>query len=1293
LLLALLVLASICAPSALAQPQLRLDTQPKLSEALQEMWRWTNFGERDGLPSNIVSQVVETEDGTIWANTGSGLAWYDDFQWHPIPCQAFQKGRSPRQIQSLGTSSVIGTGEGMPVLFERTSCKPIQLKFEGKPLTITSSGRKSDGIVIVQDSNLNYYTWNGSSDQVQAKVFDGPQNLASRLSVSAGAPLFLSSRAGLIRLDNKGTTTFLDANKLKDPAHIAGLFVRASADNRKGSGIISIAFPQDWIGLWEWSKDGDFRQMPQSRGQVARQLAISDRGDAIAVYNSTEAWLKEDGKWAQLRPIPAPLRVSNSLYFDRQGRLWVSTSSGLHLLRSGQSIWSRLQFPFPNLNNHFLSLLSTQDGNLWAGTNDGILVISPDGSVKHTTHIGSQRLGLVTGLAQQRDGSIWCSSGASFGGAFRFSNGKWQRFGPAEGLPNAPMHRVQVDAFDRLWVLGSAGGLGIQPSGAFAFDGKNFDRWDKQRGLIDSRVYSMASGIDGALWFTTFQGISRYKDKAWTHWSQKQGLAYGSIFFVLPQTNGAAYFLDRRNGLGQIGLDGKVSYHTLGKSPPAQATWELREDPKGILWLSTRGGLMLRREGEWSNIGPSAGLENPEIWPIAFWRNHICTGSDGSGLYCLSREALNRPVPRLVVLPPKINGSSAILDWRVFGFGESSSGDGHLARFRLDSGPWSDWLSTGTITISDLTHGRHSLHFEAKDQFGTKAKPIKDLSFDVPAPLLQQPAFFVPVGISLVAALLAVYAFIHRTYQHNRKLAEKEESFRALIEYSSVGITLWDHNRRVFYASPALRIILGYEPQELLGDFNPDLIHPDDLPTVQARLKGLIEVAGQTQRSRVRMKHKNGEYRWIEVISRNLFDNPAVGAIVTNMRDITDSTNAEIATAEARQRAESANQAKSDFLAMISHEIRTPMNGITGMCQLLLESNLNKEQQDYSETIAQSAQSLLALINDVLDFSRIEAGKLSIERAPIDLSLVLSEVVQLMRVRAEEKGLKIKTTYPADAPRAFYGDALRIRQILFNLTGNAVKFTDKGNISLDAEIKFFAASRYSISISVRDTGIGIDPEKLETVFHKFTQADLSTTRRYGGTGLGLSISRSLAELMGGTIVAQSTPGEGSEFRLEIQLDVAPENALERRESSVNALQPLPESLDILLVEDNKVNQKLALRLLERLGCQAKVAASGLEALAMLEKYDFDLILMDCQMPEMDGYEATRRIREREHGTRHIPIVAITANAMESDLERCLTSGMDSYLTKPIDFAKLRDALETWGIDYRAPRATSDPGAS
>lgn len=367
------------------------------------------------------------------------------------------------------------------------------------------------------------------------------------------------------------------------------------------------------------------------------------------------------------------------------------------------------------------------------------------------------------------------------------------------------------------------------------------------------------------------------------------------------------------------------------------------------------------------------------------------------------------------------------------------------------------------------------------------------------------------------------------------------------------------------------------------------------------------------------------------------------------------------------------------------------MNGITGMCQLLLESDLDHNQQDYAETIAQSAQSLLALINDVLDFSRIEAGKLTIERAPLDLQALLGEVAQLMQVRANEKGLRLELDYPADVPRAFFGDALRIRQILFNLVGNAVKFTATGTIRIEATVRYEFGSRYFVTLSVTDTGIGIPSDKLQAVFQKFTQADLSTTRRYGGSGLGLSISRSLAELMGGTISASSTPGEGSTFQLELYLDAAPENSIQRRESAVEALLPLPEALEVLLVEDNKVNQKLAVKLLERLGCRVRVADNGLIALEQLDRYHFDVVLMDCQMPEMDGYETARRIREREQSTGgHMPILAITANAMESDLERCLIAGMDGYLTKPIDFAKLRTKLEYWGIDSRVPGATSGP---
>jgi CheY-like chemotaxis protein len=363
------------------------------------------------------------------------------------------------------------------------------------------------------------------------------------------------------------------------------------------------------------------------------------------------------------------------------------------------------------------------------------------------------------------------------------------------------------------------------------------------------------------------------------------------------------------------------------------------------------------------------------------------------------------------------------------------------------------------------------------------------------------------------------------------------------------------------------------------------------------------------------------------------------------------------------------------------------------MCHLLLDTSLNAEQREFAETINHSAQSLLALINDVLDFSRIEAGKLSIERAPIDLADLVEEVSQLMRVRASQKGLRLTTEYPVGVPRGFYGDALRIRQILINLVGNAVKFTHEGAVRIQVEVEPVEERQHRLRICVLDSGIGIAAEKLNAVFDKFTQADVSTTRRYGGSGLGLSISRSLAELMGGSITATSAEGEGSEFTLHLLLEEAEEAAVAEKKRSRMSLRPLSDRLEVLLVEDNLVNQKLAVRLLERLGCQVEVAASGGEALRCLGDRDYDLVLMDCQMPEMDGYETTRRIRERERGTRRIPIVAITANAMESDLEKCIESGMDSYLTKPIDLIKLREALETWGTSSHAQEATSDPSVS
>jgi signal transduction histidine kinase/CheY-like chemotaxis protein len=386
---------------------------------------------------------------------------------------------------------------------------------------------------------------------------------------------------------------------------------------------------------------------------------------------------------------------------------------------------------------------------------------------------------------------------------------------------------------------------------------------------------------------------------------------------------------------------------------------------------------------------------------------------------------------------------------------------------------------------------------------------------------------------------------------------------------------------------------------------------------------------------------------------------------------------------DALRRAEEASRLKSEFLANMSHEIRTPLNGVVGMTEILSRSNLSPRQMESVQTISTSAESLLRIINDILDLSKVEAGKLTVEPAPFNIRELLNGVLDLQSKPASEKGLKLSVRVKEGSEENLVGDAARIRQIVTNLVSNAVKFTERGSVEVKAET-FESDGDLMLRVDVVDTGIGIDPARLPELFDPFTQADGSTTRTYGGTGLGLAIVKQLCELMGGWAGGESEPGSGSSFWAVIEVQPAEEHLVVSPDRPVKSVH-LPAGLRILLVEDNAVNQLVGIRLLEAEKCAVTVAQDGAEAVELFRRGQWDLVLMDVHMPGMDGLEATRTMRTLETGRlRRTPIVAMTADAMEREVRRAMEAGMDGFLSKPVRSAELREVLALWAVPVGTP---------
>ncbi|MEZ4827820.1 MAG: ATP-binding protein [Bacteroidia bacterium] len=540
---------------------------------------------------------------------------------------------------------------------------------------------------------------------------------------------------------------------------------------------------------------------------------------------------------------------------------------------------------------------------------------------------------------------------------------------------------------------------------------------------------------------------------------------------------------------------------------------------------------------------------------------------------------------------------------------------------------------------------------------------ISTATFWVEDPVSNRMAFI----ILFYAASISIFQLQYHILKNRSKVYMTEKRLLDVINASRECIWEFGRDHKFVFISDRATEILGYSPEEMLQMTPFDFVAESERPVIRNWFEYLSSKRKEIHNVEYRAVRKDGKKIWLEITGVPFFSEEGEymgyrGVLL----DISGRKQQQKTLIEAKERAEEAAKARSQFLSVMSHEIRTPMNAVIGTTHLLMQEEPREDQLDNLQTLQFSAENLLVIINDILDYSKIEAGKIEFESTDFSLNTLMERIFKSLQQKASEKNLQFVLRPAPDLPAMIQGDPTRLSQILTNLLNNAIKFTEKGQVSLTTEVRQIDSGVVEIRFSVSDTGIGIPPEKIDTIFDSFTQASSDTTRKYGGTGLGLAICKKLVELQGGKLEVKSIVGEGSVFSFSLKIKVA-EKPLTPGEydSPKEDFQDLG-GVRILLVEDNVVNQKIATKFLSKWGVMVEIAGNGKIALDMVEKNTYDLLLMDLQMPEMDGYEATRQIRSLSEPLCRIPIIALTASAMNEVRGSVEEAGMDAYASKPFN---------------------------
>jgi PAS domain S-box-containing protein len=1212
--------------------------------------KFTSYSSGKELGGNGVSAIYEDERQNMWIGTrGGGL-----FQFSQGKFTAFT---TKNGLANDSVSSITGDREGnIWIGTDGGLSRKRDGQFSNYTTATGLSGDKvlcvyedRDGVLWVGTgaAGLSRFQYNKFTDYTVAAGL--PNNSVSSIFQDIAGDLWIGTAGGLSRFRNGSFENFTAKNGLSDDS------VDAIYQDPEGS---------VWVGTLNGGlnqfRKGRFTTHSTAEGlsnPVIWTITEDHSGNIWAGTDGGGLNKFADGKFSALTTKQGLSgNTIGALFTARDGSFWVSTNNGLDHITNGKITSFSAKDGLParressGLAPDVLVKAITEEpqGTLWFGTDGGGLSRYKDGKFLTYTVENGLPSNMILWVSNRRDGGIWIGTAR---GLSKFADGKFTNFSTKDGLASDTIMAMYEDPQDVLWI-GTQAGLS-------RMDNDKFTTYTTREGLFDDLVFQILEDSKGNLWMSCNKGIFRVSKK------ELNDFANGTIHSVTSISYGVA--------------DGMISRETDGGVQPAG--WKSDD---GKLWFPTIQGVVV--------IDANNMETNRWIPPVHI--EQLITG----------RVSLNAPEQ------VELSAGTKTLEFHYTALSFLAPKKVEF-RYKLE-GFDKEWIDAGSRRIAYYTNmppGDYRFTVIAANDDGIWNTTGASVNIHIIPRFYQMNWFYVFCALLMIASVTALYRarmksvrsrenelvlrVNERTADLQEEIAQREridvelgraeEKYRGIFEGAIVGIFQTTPDGKYLSANPALARIYGFDSAEELMATHADIGQQAYVdPQRRVEFKQIIESEGLVEGFEYETRRKDGGRIWLLENARAVRDSDnSILYYVGTVEDVTERKRARaeleleiIERKAAELAAQAANRAKSAFLANMSHEIRTPMNGIMGMTELVLDSEITPEQRENLNTVKMSADSLLVVINDILDFSKIEAGKLELESFAFDLRESMAETLRTLSFRAHEKGLELLGSVDSNVPDTVVGDPGRLRQLVLNLAGNAIKFTERGEVLVRVDVESQTADEICLHFTVSDTGVGIPTGKRQEIFDAFAQADDSITRKFGGTGLGLAISSRLVEMMHGRIWVESEHGNGSKFHFTANFHVQTEPLPKPVPLNLQDLRDLP----VLIVDDNATNRRLLIEILSKWGMNPTAVDGGLPALLALQENAsspkaFQLILLDAQMPEMDGFTFAALVKQNSR-LAGITIMMLTSVGFLGDAARCRELGITAYLTKPIRQNELLEAI-------------------